>query len=143
MPGDFNVHYAFGVGEKNILDTENGIYTKDMVCEPPINYTMQLSAQEMGQIYDSVAANGLFGIKEDMTNNCNALGQCMGMEPLSSATLRITAGGRTKTIRWHADYFDAQDPDIKKFKAVTGVIQDIITQKEAERGVEQPTCGYL
>ncbi len=52
-PGEsnFNLIFKYGVGAKNILDTFEATYTKDMVMDPPITVALPLSEEEMGQIY--------------------------------------------------------------------------------------------
>ncbi len=137
------IYYSFGIGEKNILDTKNNLYVKDMVCDPAKEYTFQLSNGEKTIIYNSIKENDLFQIKDELTKNCNSKGECFNVEPLSTSTLKITLNGATKTIKWSANYFETDDPDLKKFQNVTRVIQDIISQKEKEIKIEQPKCGYL
>ena len=139
----FDIYYSFGVGEKNILDTENDIYVKDMVCDSSKEYSVQLTEAEKTEIYNSISENYLFAIKKDFTKNCNEKGICQSVEPLLSATLNIAANGKIKIIKWSANYIDNDDPELKRFQNVLKIIQDIISQKEKEMIIEQPTCGYL
>lgn len=137
------IYYSFGVGEKNILETKNNLYVKDMVCEPAKEYTWQLSDAEETIIYNSIKENDLFQIKDELTKNCDAENKCFNVEPFSTATLKIALDGATKTIKWSANYIETDDPDLKKFMNVVKIIQDIISQKEKESQIEQPKCGYL
>ena len=139
----FNIYYSFGVGEKNILDTKNNLYTKDMICDLPKQYAIKLSDNEKNQIYNVVIGNDLLNIKEDFTKNCNLLGICRDVTPLSGATLKIELDGKTNTIKWRGNYFDENNLNLKKFMNAEKVISDIISKKEKEMNIEQPKCGYL
>ena len=139
----YDIYYSFGVGEKNILNTKNEIYTKDMVCEPSLNYTIRLSESEKSMIYNAVLENDLFNIKEDLTKNCDENGICRQSMPLSTATLIVTLNGKVKTIKWSYDYIYSEDAELKRFMSLQRVIEDILSKKEKERNIKQPTCGYM
>src|SRR3989304_5400296 len=83
MPEDFNIYYSYGVGEKNLLDTKNNLYVKDMIYDPSINFTVTLSKDEKQEIYNSIRENDFFSLKESEPK-CEAL-------PCSTTTLKLTA----------------------------------------------------
>ncbi len=138
----YDLYYSFGVGEKNILDTKNNLYVKDMVCDPSKKYDFQLTGAEKTKIYNSILENDLFNIKDEFTENCDWRG-CQEVTPLSISTLKITVDSKTKTIKWRANYINKDDPELKRFRNVVNVIQNIISQKEKEMNIEQPKCGYM
>jgi hypothetical protein len=137
------VYYSFGVGEKNILDIKNDVYVKDMVCDSSKEYDFQLTEPEKTKIYASILENNLLAIKDDFTKNCDEKGICQNVEPLSTATIKISTSNGTKTIKWSASYVNEDDPELKRFQNVTKIIEDIISQKEKTMNIEQPECGYL
>lgn len=139
----FDIYYSFGVGEKNILDTKNNLYVKDMVCNSSKEYDLQLAESEKTEIYNSILENDLFNIKEEFTENCDWKVICQEVTPLSTATLKITVDDKIKTIKWSANYIDKDDPELKKFQNVVKSIRDIISQKEKDMNIEQPKCGYI
>jgi len=142
-PTELEIYYSFGVGKGNLLDTENNLYVKDMVCDPPIEYGFVLSESEKKAIYDSIKENDLFNVKDEFTENCDLTGICMNVSPMTSSTLRISVDGKTKEIIYIGNYIHRDDPDLKKFQNVTIIIQEIISNKEKEKGIEQPLCGYM
>jgi hypothetical protein len=139
----FDIYYSFGVGEINILDTKNNLYTKDMVCDPSKEYDFKLTDYEKTEIHNSILQNDLFNIKDDFTENCDESGICQEVTPLSTATLIITIDEKIETIKYSANYIFPDDPELQKFQNVVMVIQDIISQKEEEMNIKPPTCGYL
>ena len=142
-PTNFDIHYSFGVGEGNILDTENSLYVKDMICDPSVEYEFILSEYEKQAIYGSIKENDLFNIKSGFTENCNLIGTCIGVSPMASSTLRIIVDGKNKEIIYIGNYIHSDDPELKRFQNVTTIIQEIISKKEKEMNIEQPTCGYI
>jgi|GEM_PF-4940048 len=148
MPSDFEIYYSFGVLEANVLNTGNNTYTKD-ICPPPPEkhqrkeYSLSLTEPEKNAIYNSITENDVFNIKDDFTKNCDFMGSCMGVEPQEGATLKITANGLTKTIKWWNNYIGKDDPELKRFQNVEKVIQEIISQREKELGIENIGCRYI
>ena len=46
-----NMIFSYGVASKNILNTFECIYTKDMVVDPSITINLQLTKSELDSIY--------------------------------------------------------------------------------------------
>jgi hypothetical protein len=138
IPLQFDIYYSFGVFEKNILDTKNNLYIKDMVVDQPQKYDFKLTLSEKEEIYDVIVANDLFTIKNDFIKNCNNSGLCLEKSPSRHATLKIITKDTIKTITFFDNYFYQDDPELKRFQNVLDTIQKIISQKEVEIGIEQP-----
>lgn len=137
MPKDFDIYYSFGVGEKNIFDTKNDLWIKDMVCDPSLNYTVALTQNEKKVIYEAIVKNDFFSLKENMLPSSG-----VSCEPSSGLTLQVTADEKTKTVRWMCGYSES-NPDYLKLKSITNTIQNIISKKESEMSVPEPKCGYI
>ena len=139
----FSFTYAFGVGQKNLLDTQNNLYRKDMICDPSKDYTIQLTNEELTAIYVAVIENDLFSIKNNLTRNWYDTGITIGITPLFTASLTIVYAGKIKTIVYAQNYYNPNDPDVIKFLSVTQIISKILQQKENQLRIEQPRCGYI
>ncbi len=137
LPKDFELYYSFGVNESNILDTKNNLYKKDMVCDSPLSFTVKLSENEKKEIYNTIAKNNFFNLKENMLPS-GGVAACL---PGFGFTLRVTANEKTKTIRWICGYPE-DDPDYLKLKNITNVIDNVILQKEKEMSIPEPRCVY-
>ncbi len=140
---ELNIYYSFGVREKNILDSRNQLYIKDMVCEPSKEYKIELSEEDKSSIYRAIIQNDLFNIKDNFTENCDWKGSCLEVSPSETATLKITIGDKTKIIKWSSNYINENDPELKKLNNVRKVMEWIISAKEQELNVKQPKCEYL
>ncbi len=141
-PSYFEVRYSFGVGEKNVLDTAEGLYAKDMVCAGPKEYTMILGNADREKIYSAIVENGFFYLKDDFTERCDEPG-CGQIKHESSVTINVTVGSHSKAIRWAAGYIRQDDPELKNLSAVSNTIYRIIERREKEMNISQPDCGYL
>src|SRR3990167_6509945 len=119
---DFEFTYSFGVGSGNVLDTQTNTYTKDMICEEDIHYRVELSEQEKQLIVQKINENNLLQIKSDFTKNCDAFGSCNDVTPLSGKDLTIKTHNQTKTINYRENYYNPNDPELKKFLEVTDLI---------------------
>ena len=62
--GDFNLLFKYGVGAKNVLDTFDNTYTKDMVIGSPITIRLYLSDEEIEQIRQKMFEIGFFSYPE-------------------------------------------------------------------------------
>ncbi|HZX20658.1 MAG TPA: hypothetical protein VFF13_06640 [archaeon] len=140
---DFEFTYSFGVFSDNLFDTETNSYTKDMVCEEDIQYTLELSEQEKQTILKKIIENNLLFGKSDFTENCGALGDCMNVDPQSGNDLKLKIDGVEKNFTYRNNYYNSNDPELKKYLEVTELIEQIIREKETQANIPQPTCGYM
>ena len=139
---EFSIYFSYGVGEKNIIDTDNNTYTKDMVCDPQKEYSLDLTREEKKEIYAAIIENDMYSDSYDFTENCNIKG-CQQITPLSSATIRIRFGEAITETHWKANYINPDNPDVKKFLDMRDRIIKVIRNKEKEMGIEQPKCVYV
>ncbi len=47
---DFSLVFKYGVGARNVLDTAQGTYTKDMIEDPPITIELKLTRDDLDRI---------------------------------------------------------------------------------------------
>ena len=121
----FDIYYSFGVGEKSILDTKNDIYIKDMVCDPPEHYKLELNEDEKNQIYDKITWDGLLNIKSDFTEKYY-IGHTKNLEKRlkrhNSGLVRSTKAGTSWIVIYTEEYQTKKDAyrrelQIKSFKS--------------------------
>ncbi len=68
-PGDstFNLIFKYGVDAKNILNTFEGTYTKDMIPDPPIATKLSLTREELDTIYKKMVDIDFFSYPDVFT----------------------------------------------------------------------------
>jgi len=137
VPSDFVFAYSFGAFGASKYDSASGIFSRDTSCAQAgslkqKDFYLPLTSDEKAEIYRAITENGLFFVKENMT-------QPYGSIPLVGATLAFTANGRTRTVSWSAGYED--DADYRRFANATGQIDEILDRKREQAGADN-ICFY-
>lgn len=105
MPADFGFTAAYGVGAKNIIDTFEGTFIKDVVDPPNPNPTaeLRLTGKELASLYGGLMDLGILDYPsvfspelEDHSSSMTSL----YVSTHSSYRLTIRAAGVEKSIRW-------------------------------------------
>ncbi|HWP52456.1 MAG TPA: hypothetical protein VNK07_00180 [Candidatus Binatia bacterium] len=141
MPDDFGIVYSFGVGGKNVLDTKKMSYKADMICEPQIEINLELSHDELYQIWDAVHKNGFFELN-DFTDNCDMFGNCKQVTPEQQTTITITEGEKTHSVTHRDSYISKSNDGYAKFQKIVNTIQGILDKKPEIQSLPQLKCGY-
>jgi hypothetical protein len=132
-PPDAVVVFSFGVGARNVLDSENGTFTKDMVGDPPVTVPLRLTPGELRQIGEKARATGFFSqpavIKR---SDCGFM-----MFPESSFRLRIRNGASDHTVSWTT----ACEPE--SLQQLRKLLETMIRSKEEYKKLPKPKSGYL
>ena len=137
VPDDFRVSsLANGI---ITLDTQKNLYLPDM-CDPPIEFRLDLSGQEKQQIWQSVKDNNFFELG-DFIYKCSDLESCVVVTPEIILTLNITANGKTHSVTHHNSYFKTKYDSLDKFENIVGTLGKIVLQKNELNNFTAPRCG--
>jgi len=138
LPTSFEFVYSYGVGEKNIVDSQKNSYQKDMVCDPVVTNKLELSIEEKELINIAVYENDFFSIPSDLSQSDNVT--CM---PESSMTLTVNdQKSGNHTVKWKCGDSE-QNPDYKRLMKIINVIDNIISKKDKSLNLPEPSCGYI
>lgn len=140
-PFDFSLVYSFGISGKNVLDSAQSHFLADMVCDPPIGITINLSDTEKQTIWRSVLQNDFFSFG-NFTQNCDKSGQCLSISPEEFTTLSVTGNGKTHTVQHRGSYLYNDNEDYLKFEEITEIINDILRSRENFENLPSPRCAY-
>jgi hypothetical protein len=91
---DFNLVFKYGIGGKNVLDTFENKFTKDMIAAPSITVDFKLTPAEMESIRQKINELDLLN-KESKVGDMN-----VGMTPCSNYYLKLQDGAVAKEIAW-------------------------------------------
>ena len=142
FPDDFDFKYSFGVDEKNSYDSKTELYVTDMVCDDPIITPVPLTDTEKTLIWDSLLENNFFQMS-DFTNNCDASGNCILMEPESKITLFATADGIKKSVSYRESYIGKNGEPYSRFNNIINSLNEIFQDKEELDFLPKPKCAYM
>jgi hypothetical protein len=95
--GDFNVVFKYGVGGKNVLDTFENKFTKDMVADPAVTADFKLTQAEMESIRQKIKDLDLFNKESKVQPES---GTQVMMTPCSNYYLKVQDGTLVKEINW-------------------------------------------
>ncbi len=133
---DFDIYYSFGVGEKNVLDSANNLYVKDMICNGETQkYSFVLADEDKEKIKQAVIASSFFDLKETYEQQGDSKVLC---SPSTTITLTITMDGKTNTV--HREECAGSDADIR---SIIDILNQIIQKREDEFVIKEPECGYI
>jgi len=141
MPDDFGLVYSFGVGGKNTLDTKKKLYKADMICEPQIEINLELSHDDLYQIWDISHKNDFFAL-DDFMDNCDSFGNCKQVTPEQITAVTITEEGKTHSVMHRDSYISKPNDGYSKFQKITNTIQGILDKKPEIQSLPQLKCGY-
>ena len=126
----------YGVGAKNILDSENGTYTKDMILDPAITINLVLSERELDLIWKSIIDNDFYNLTDQNAARASSV------SPVYDYTLTVSADGYPeKTVRM-ADIWQGYTEDELRFFRITRTILDIVESKPVYKALPKPRGGY-
>ena len=132
--------FAFGFGAKNILDTEAGTFTADMILASPITVPMTLTQEEMARIARKVEEIDFFSYPESYVTPDDGRGG--RGEPHDTYIFRIATSRGTKVVEWEDGLFN-DDQRAAMLRDLAGLIKEIIMAKPEYKRLPSPEGGYL
>lgn len=136
LPSDFKLIFKYGVEGRNILDTFNGKFTKDMVVDPPIIIDLSLTKEEKQIIYNKMKEIDIFSYPQTFDPVSN-----MQVTPYQSYYFKVIANNITKEIEWDDKHASGDDRAIK-LRELIDIIKVMIYDKDEYKKLPQPRGGY-
>jgi|GEM_PF-1693214 len=124
-----NLIFRYGIGAKNELNTFNNTYTKDMIMDPAVITNLELTNQELSNIYNKSIDLKLFDKEASST------GENIAVTPCSSYYLKINQN----EVSWD----NCHGKISGKFQQFTDYIIKIIESKEEYKALPTPKGLYL
>ncbi len=141
-PGDstFNLIFKYGVDAKNILNTFEGTYTKDMIPDPPIATKLSLTREELDTIYKKMVDIDFFSYPDVFT--IPVKDEYVGMiTPYQSYYFKVQHGSGIKELSWE-DSITNQNNDADRLRELTKCIREIAESKNEYKKLPPPRGGY-
>ena len=139
---NFNLIFKYGVGAKNILDTFQGTYTKDMVIDPSITVELALSEAEKDIIYQRMIEIDFFNYPDKFSVSVTP-GESFGiLTPYPSYYFKVEYNSQVKELWWD-DEITNPDEKADRLRELIKLIRDIVESKEEYKKLPEPRSGYL
>ncbi len=138
----FNFIFKYGVTGRNTLDTFEGTFTKDMVTDPAITISFNLTAEEMDSIYQKMVEIDFFNYPDKFSITVPEGELKTEVTPYATYYFKVAYDGNIKELLWDDKYTNS-DAQADKLKELIHLIRDIIELKPEYQVLPEPTSGYL
>jgi len=142
----FQFIYKYGVGAKNILNTVDGTYTRDMVIGEPAKTELALSAEEMQGILAKMKTMKFFDYPEKFSYTPKNPGlPGLVSRPSEIIYFKVTVAGKTKELWWTdpRPVAASQNEAAAMLWDLTQWIKQLIQAKDAYKKLPAPRGGYM
>lgn len=139
---DFNLIFKYGVGARNVLDTFQGTFTKDMIIDPPISVDLCLSEAEMNSIYQKMVEIDFFNYPDSFSIYVPPDTPIAIVTPYASYYFKVEYNSQIKELWWE-DEIVQEDEKADKLRELIKLIMDIVESKEEYQKLPKPRSGYL
>lgn len=133
----FNLIFKYGVGARNVLNTFDGTFTKDMIVDDPITIPLELTSAELEGIHQKIDELDLFREQEKYQGDIFTLST-----PCSSYDLYVESGGVQKRLTWDCENPVSNSSENPELDIFTEYIRSIVESKEAYKKLPEPQGGY-
>lgn len=141
---DFDFILKYGVGAKNIIDTYQDTFEKDLVSAGTTKTRLSFTDDEMKKIYERMQSIDILSYPTNYAppyEDNPKLGMIHIVEPHMTYDLRLNIDGSIKEISW----VDRNGSETAKAKALRGLfsyIEELIGNKEEYKKLPEAVGGY-
>lgn len=136
-----NLIFKYGVSAKNVLNTFDCSYTKDMILDPPIKVCLKLNNFELDSIHNKMNHIDFFNYPD--TFKIEVSGDTIPMvTPFSSYYFYVESETLQKFIYWRDD-MQIPDEEADKLLELIQLITGFIKSKNEYKKLPAPRGGYL
>lgn len=129
---DFDFILSYGVMNKNVIDTINDRFTKDLVIDGDVTTELILTEEEKREIYLQMKEIKLFHYPSEIEG--------MNIEPQSGYRFELIVDGKEKSINWRGEFTESKRD--KEFENLITMIIEIIKSKESYKALPEPNGYY-
>ena len=131
-----NILFKYGIGAKNILNTYDCTYTKDMIRDPSISICFELNDQELDSIFYKMNEINFFDYPDTFIVKL-PYGPLAMVSPSATYYLNVEFGNEKKELYWN------DDPYGNNLRELIYYIIDLLESKEEIKYLPEPRGGYV
>jgi len=139
---EFNFMFKYGVGARNILNTFDGKFTKDMVLDSSITIDFKLTNEEMKNILAEMKERKLFGYPQvfEIVDNPDEIEGFV--TPYNSYYFKVKYDSKTKELFWE-DKITNNSEKADELRKLIKYIISVIESKEEYKKLPAARSGYM
>jgi len=139
-PKDFAFVLKYGIGAKNVLDTKDGTFTKDLIIAGAKNAPLKLSDEELTTIYNEMQKIKIMNYPEYFKPDRLPIQRWVTPHPTYELTIEYN--GKEKRIFWDDESL-SEESESNKLRNVINLVKTIIENKEEYKKFPEPQGGYM
>ncbi len=136
----FNFILAFGVGAKNVLNTFEGTFTKDLVQMGTKTAELKLTANDMDEILSQMKKIDIFSYP-DIYDHKAEYGPITIVTPCNSYYLFVNLDGKQKKISWKDENM-ASTEKANALRNLLKKIESMLFEKKEYKDMPEAVGGY-
>jgi hypothetical protein len=137
---DFNLQFSYGVGARNVLNTFENTYTKDLILDGTATIPFILTPSELQRIKLKMLEMDFFGYPD--TFAVTATGRAEMISPYSMYNFEVHYNASLKRIHWK-DCIISEDSAAMKLREMSMLIKNIIVSHPEYTRLPAARGGYL
>lgn len=141
---DFSFIYTF---QHNVFDSKNASFTKDMVADSSITFTIKFSKKELKSVFLKLQEIDFWSYPEryqyEQADPIN--GSSVFIEPCSNYSMNAHSASKYTLVEWSNCESGDKSKGLRyeKLMELNKLIYGIISKKKAYKNSPEPTSGYL
>lgn len=139
MPSDFDFSIQFGVQKKNEINTFKGTVTKDLIADGTVTTELNLTKEEMEDIYEKMKEINIDETKKFTPEPIN--GSVCLQEPFGEDAWEIIINDETITQLFSGEYCEPTT-DAKQLIELRDYVFNIIKSKGEYKSLPESNGGY-
>ena len=140
---NFAFSFEYGSCNRDILDTYNGTFTKDMIVDPAITIPFRLSDSQTTEIYQKMVEIGFFEYPENFSIPIPKNGTIGMVTPAMRYQMTLQNGDLTKTLLWVDDIIDPTTFEAENLRSLFSLIINMIQNSEEYEQLPEPQAGCV
>ena len=138
-----NMIFKYGVTAKNILNTYNCTFTKDMIVDPSLTVCLKLTEIELDSIYSKMNQIDFFNYPDTFLINIPSNTVVGFVTPFLTYYFFIEFDTLTKELFWEDEIISPSNESADNLSELIQMITEMIQAKEEYRRLPSPRGGYL
>jgi hypothetical protein len=140
--GDLSLLFKYGVGAKNVLDTAEGTFTRDMIVDPAKKVSLRLTREELHRISAKMDEIDFWSYPDVLEFETPADGVVTMVTPYTSYYFRAVRSGTVKELSWDDRYSD-QTARATMLRYLFALIRGTVESKAEYKALPEPRGGYM
>lgn len=138
---NFNLEFSYGVNARNVLNTFDNTYTKDLVMDGTTTVHFVLSDSELDLISSKISEMGFFSYPDTfVVTQEDSLIQHLSPSP--TYVFHVRSNSTVKDLYW-SDSIVSQDSGAVKLRGLITLIEDIIESNQKYSQLPPARGAYL